>query len=547
MLGSYNMEAHLMSINGGDLKAPLIGRRGGDEEIGGGRSSMDSTATPAVASTGKHSLGLGALVFLIYYNVGVPFGDEESVKAAGPFMVSLGFFVILPLMWQLPICLITAELTTTFQDHRGSIAWVSEAFGAEWGFIDAVWSLVTSFLDNALYPLIIADFLGLSGLARWLFVYGCIAALSWAVFRGSAVVASAEELVFAFTMLPIVLMVGLGLFHVDWAAVVTPPAASDVDWKLFIQIMFWTSTYWQKVASVGPDVQDCAKNFPRAMLYAAGMQTAINGTIHLVAAGATDPALYPSWEPGYLRYAADAIAGGKWLGAWLTITAAIANSASFLSEMTVTSQTLIGMSERGLLPKRLLKESPHGTHPYALGLIAVLIAVSQPLDFHALVLVCNFLYTLQTGLELAAFYRLRVALPGLRRPYRVPGGQAGAALVMLLPCLTLLAVTMTVAAPAVFAGSAIAAGTVIAARIMFRRRNLGALATRGEGGTRLAGAGLVWDVKVPRVGEREGRQIGLVGSSGADAQERPGAGGGSDFDLVFGEGGDGAHDPPSSS
>lgn len=73
------------------------------------------------------------------------------------------------------------------QDHRGSIAWVSEAFGAEWGFIDAVWSLVTSFLDNALYPLIIADFLGLSGLARWLFVYGCIAALSWAVFRGSAV------------------------------------------------------------------------------------------------------------------------------------------------------------------------------------------------------------------------------------------------------------------------------------------------------------------------------------------------------------------------
>lgn len=66
-----------MSINGGDLKAPLIGRRGGDEEIGGGRSSMDSTATPAVASTGKHSLGFGALVFLIYYNVGVPFGDEE--------------------------------------------------------------------------------------------------------------------------------------------------------------------------------------------------------------------------------------------------------------------------------------------------------------------------------------------------------------------------------------------------------------------------------------------------------------------------------------
>lgn len=68
------MEGHLLSItgsiNGNDLKVPLIGR-GEDEEIGVGRS----TTVPAAAS--KHSLGFGALVFLIYYNIGVPFGDEE--------------------------------------------------------------------------------------------------------------------------------------------------------------------------------------------------------------------------------------------------------------------------------------------------------------------------------------------------------------------------------------------------------------------------------------------------------------------------------------
>lgn len=65
--------------------------------------------------------------------------------------------------------------------------------------------------------------------------------------HGEKVVASAEELVFALTMLPLALMVGLGIFRVDWVAVATPPAASEVDWRLFIQIMFWTSTYWQKV------------------------------------------------------------------------------------------------------------------------------------------------------------------------------------------------------------------------------------------------------------------------------------------------------------
>lgn len=66
--------------------------------------------------------------------------------------------------------------------------------------------------------------------------------------------------------------------------------------------------------------------------------------------------------------------------------------------MSVTSQALIGMSERGLLPKKLLEESRHGTHPYALGTIAFLISVSQPLDFHALVLVCELLLVLLSGL-----------------------------------------------------------------------------------------------------------------------------------------------------
>lgn len=65
-----------MSINGHDLKVPLIGR-GEDEEVGGGRS----TAVPAASS--KHSLGFGALVFLIYYNIGVPFGDEEVRREWG--------------------------------------------------------------------------------------------------------------------------------------------------------------------------------------------------------------------------------------------------------------------------------------------------------------------------------------------------------------------------------------------------------------------------------------------------------------------------------
>lgn len=59
-----------LSLNGGDLKVPLIYHED-DEEIG---RPIEATTVP-VSSSNK--LGFGALVFLIYYNIGVPFGDEE--------------------------------------------------------------------------------------------------------------------------------------------------------------------------------------------------------------------------------------------------------------------------------------------------------------------------------------------------------------------------------------------------------------------------------------------------------------------------------------
>lgn len=63
-----------MLPNGGDLKVPLIARESDEEASGLGRSVEPTTALSSAIP--KHSLGFGALVFLIYYNIGVPFGDE---------------------------------------------------------------------------------------------------------------------------------------------------------------------------------------------------------------------------------------------------------------------------------------------------------------------------------------------------------------------------------------------------------------------------------------------------------------------------------------
>lgn len=64
------------------------------------------------------------LVLLIFYGVsGGPFGVEPVVAAGGPLIALLGF-IFLPLVWSIPEALVTAELSTTFPEAAGCVAWV---------------------------------------------------------------------------------------------------------------------------------------------------------------------------------------------------------------------------------------------------------------------------------------------------------------------------------------------------------------------------------------------------------------------------------------
>lgn len=66
------------------------------------------------------------LVLLIFYGVsGGPFGVEPVVATGGPLLALAGF-LFLPLVWSIPEALVTAELSSTFPEAAGCVAWVSE-------------------------------------------------------------------------------------------------------------------------------------------------------------------------------------------------------------------------------------------------------------------------------------------------------------------------------------------------------------------------------------------------------------------------------------
>lgn len=54
---------------------------------------------------------------------------EPAVAAGGPLLALLGF-VFLPLVWSIPEAMVTAELSTTFPEPAGCVAWVRSVSSA---------------------------------------------------------------------------------------------------------------------------------------------------------------------------------------------------------------------------------------------------------------------------------------------------------------------------------------------------------------------------------------------------------------------------------
>eukprot|EP00873_Tetraselmis_striata_P018488 jgi/Tetstr1/438752/TSEL_027261.t1 len=391
-------------------------------------------------------LGLLPLVALIFYEVsGGPFGIEDAVSAGGPLLAILGF-AILPFVWSLPEALITAELATAFPENSGYVAWVTEAFGPFWGFMEGLFSWISGVTDNAIYPVMFLTYLDAAWPEANLMEYKKSFLISLSMFltflnwRGLTLVGSLALFFTGIIVVPFVLMIIIGAPQVDvsnWAVV----DWEAVNWSEFINVMFWNLNYWDSVSTLAGEVADPGKTFPRALAGGVVLVVAMYLLPLLVGLGVTtDPG---QWTLGYFAKVADQVAG-KWLVVLMVIAAAVSQLGQYQAEMSSDSYQLLGMSERGMLPKILSRRSRHGTPTLGLLLSSLGVLIMISFEFMQIVEMLNVVYCLAELLEFMAFIRLRHKHPHLQRPFRVPLPTWGLVL-MLLPATALL--LWVVAAP----------------------------------------------------------------------------------------------------
>lgn len=291
--------------------------------------------------------------------------------------------------------------------------------------------------------------------------------LAFISFRGLDIVGSLSSVVCVISMSPFVLLCIFGLPHIQpsrWMVLPVSPSTDGVVlvdddalsgdaffpeitllgilWRPFINNLFWNLNSFDVGASFAGEVHNPGVVFPKAMMLSLALVWLSYVLPLLVALGASDSP-QEDWKAGHLTVVAQDVVGG-WLAAWTVLAAAVSNIALFLAEMSGDAYQLMGMADRGLIPKVFCKRSRFDTPTNGILLGTMVIFCLSVANFDALVEMLNFAYSFALLMEFAAFVKLRIDNDeDVERPFRLPFGTFGCILFVLPSCLICILIMVT--------------------------------------------------------------------------------------------------------
>jgi amino acid transporter len=397
----------------------------------------------------KRELGVVSLAAIVFFNVsGGPYGIEDVVPAFGPGF-SLLLLLLTPVLWSLPVALVMSELAGAMPDEGGYVTWTRRAFGDFWAFQVGWWSWIDSFVDVAVYPALFVEYLrfwypAMTSTERWLLAVAFIVVLTALNVLGVEPTGRAAVLLAAAALAAVLALVVAGagrLSQPPWI----PFAKEGVDVAtvgLGIAVVMWNYSGWDTPSTALGETRAPEHAFRRALLVALPVITLAYVLPVAVALGSGADAA--TWETGAWPRIALAI-GGPWLGHAVGVGAVLSAVGLFLSLLLTNSRLPYVLARDRQMPGVLAAvHSRFGTPWVAIVVSSAIYAAFAAFSFKELIVLNVWLYSLALLVELAAFLWLRVRAPSMARPWRVPGGWAGAWLVVLPPSAFAL-VAMTTA------------------------------------------------------------------------------------------------------
>lgn len=374
---------------------------------------------------------------------GGPYGTEDFVAKIGPGAFVLVLFLT-PWIWGIPMALATAELSIARPVSGGYYRWALQYLGPFWGFQSGVWSLLSSFLDNALYPVLFARavshfFPGMGRFEEWAVAVAFIVVLTWINYRGIRIAGGAAVALNAFLILPLVWLCVVAFARARLSPLeplLAPGIHVSAALGTTLALAMWLYSGYYEVSTVAEEIEDPVRNIPRALLIVTPvviLSYALPTIAGLVATGG-----WSEWRSGQFSTIGREL-GGTTLGTWLFLGSAASQAVVFLTYLLWWSRLAWAMAREGQLPRAMARLDPrYGTPSRTLWGYALIYSALVLLPFEDLLVADIWLSGALVVLLQASLVRSRRD-PAPASTFRIPGGRFGLWLNVALPTLTWLA------------------------------------------------------------------------------------------------------------
>lgn len=402
------------------------------------KAKVETEAELRAQAASPRKFRLWTLVATTFFLVsGGTYGTEEIVQAPGYFY-GIVILLVTPLIWSLPTAMMVGELSSALPHEGGFYAWARRALGPFWGFQEAWLSLTASIFDMAIYPALFVEYLSRldprfeqpgPALAAGLTVVLLSTVLNLA---GVHLVGKTSRWLFFILSGPFVLIVVLAPFNIG--ALANVPATTrpeEISLLGGILICLWNYMGWDNASTIAVEVEDPHRVYPRAMMGAVALVTAsyIVPVLAVMLTGLPASAM----ETGAWAEVAGML-GGDGLRTFLVLGGMFSAFGMFNALVMSYSRLPLAMALDGMLPRAFARVHGRTRTPWVSVLVlAAAWSLCLGLGFERLVTLDILLYGASLMIEFVALIVLRIREPQLARPFRVPGGLAGAVLAGVFP------------------------------------------------------------------------------------------------------------------
>ena len=379
---------------------------------------------------------------------GGPYGLEDIIGKAG-YGRALLLLLFIPLIWSLPTSLMVGELASAIPEEGGYYIWVRRALGPFWGFQEAWLSLTASVFDMAIYPVTFVLYLSrvapnwTAGNRSTLWTLAVVLGCALWNLRGARTVGGGSVALFAIMLAPFAVLIGFGLWqgfilHAAGGgiAALTRPIASP-DLAAALSVCLWNYMGWDNASTVAQEVEDPQRTYPRAMLLSAALVAATYILPLTAVAVAGIPAA--DFSTGAWADAARHIGGSGLFGVVLAFAVVIGGTISgvgMFNALTMSyTRVPYALARERLLPREFARTNSAGAPWVSILTLAIAWGLAVRISFERLISIDLVLYGGALVLEFIALVVLRVREPAMSRPFRVPGGIAGAILSSIGPVI----------------------------------------------------------------------------------------------------------------